>query len=108
MSGNVFQGGKPPFAELLATADLIEFYHDEGPLGFEVSRWVVEGEMAVFSDAHECHIHDMAADKRTDPPALRCRVFSLSVYEIDRFQITRSGEEPFGEVSAETRRMVGL
>jgi hypothetical protein len=51
--GNVVEGGKPAFVELLAAAGIVESNDGVGLPCVEIGGRIVESEMAVFSDAHE-------------------------------------------------------
>ena len=56
--GHVVERGEPSFAELLVAADIVKIDDDVGLFRVEIRRRVVEGDMAVLTDADEADIDD--------------------------------------------------
>ena len=54
---DILQALKPAFAKLLAAASLIQIHHNVGVFDLKVRRWIIKGQVPVFSDADEGDIH---------------------------------------------------
>ena len=67
---DLFQCGKPPFARLLLPTGLIQFDDQIGLLCLEIGRWIVEGQVCVFSNPNEGHIDGMLSEYLADSLAL--------------------------------------
>src|SRR3972149_4754179 len=72
--GHLCQTGEPAFAYLLLAAGRIQVDDDVWIFGLEVSGRIVEGQMAIFSDADAGHINAYAVDQFPQPLALRLRI----------------------------------
>ena len=76
--GHIVDGGEPAFAELLLTAAQFEVDHDVGAFGFEVSRGIVEGEVAVFTDTDESNV-DGVFGNGFFPPMLYTEIYQNKI-----------------------------
>lgn len=53
---NVLEGGKPTLSDLLIATRLVKMHHVVRFGRFEISRRVIEGQMAVFADTDQSNI----------------------------------------------------
>src|SRR5262249_22318698 len=59
---DLVQGLEPALAQLLTPASIIEIDHQEGFLGCEIRRGIVEGQVAILTDADEGDVNRSFAD----------------------------------------------
>ena len=53
---NFIQALEPPLAQLLPSARFVKLDHNVGFVRFEVRRWVVECQVAVFADSDKRYV----------------------------------------------------
>ena len=98
---HVLECGEPPFSELLASADFIEFNDNVRMIHIEISRWIVEGEVPILPDASEGHINWVRLDQLADPRDLRLEIRRIPMDEVERAKGRELRREPFVELAAE-------
>jgi hypothetical protein len=82
---------------------MIEIDDDEWPLGLEVGRGIIEGEVAVFADSYEGDVDRGLLNEGTDSPAFGFRVVA-GIQQV-RGSDTSLADQPFAKVLSKTRRM---
>src|SRR5690606_31424348 len=96
---------EPSLAQLLTAARLVELDEDVGIGGFEIRRWVVEGEMAVLADAGKADMDVARPDRAVQPLALCCGVGRITGNHLELPDAADLVEEALLQVAAEARRM---
>ncbi len=104
--GDVVEGREPAFAELLFAADFVEVDDEVRLFCVEVARRVVEGDMAVFTDADEADVDDFVEQVFAELVDGGLEVSGVSWDEVGFLE--RAGElcdEAFLDVFAEAGRV---
>ena len=83
MGGNSIKGGEPAFAQLLTAAGVVQFDHEEGFVGVEVGRGIVESDVSVFADADESDVNGMFGHDFLHFGAESGGIFGIAVDEED-------------------------
>ena len=103
MGGHSVKGGEPAFAQLLTAAGVIQFDHEESLVGVEVSRGIVESDVAVFADADESDIDGMFSHDFLHFGAESGGIFGIAVDEEDFSQLAgQLVDEVLAEIETET------
>ena len=103
----VLQRRKPSLAHLLATAGLIEADSDLGLLSIEVGRRIVEGEVAILTNASKAYIDGLATNSRVETHHFALQVTSTTVDRNELCQGADTTDKALPEIAAKTRRMIG-
>ena len=86
------QAAEPAFTELLAAAGLIQRDFQERRVRYEISGWVVEGEVAIFAQTRETNIDGGGSDKPAKPGDFRSG-FSVAI-DGNEVNLPDLGDEP--------------
>src|SRR3954451_10637020 len=102
---HIVEGGEPALAELLAAAALIQRDNLVGHRRVEVSRRIVEGEMAVLADAGEHHVDRMGIEHGVDTLDLTLEVRRVALDEVESAELRKAPGEALLQIAPEARRM---
>ena len=103
MGGHSVKGGEPAFAQLLTAAGVIQFDHEESLVGVEVSRGIVESDVAVFADTDEGDINGVFSHDLFHIGAEGGGIIGVAVDEEDFSQLAgQLVDEVLAQVEAET------